>query len=95
VLARKKPVALSREDLTRLEPDEPREIEALRHQVEQLRDETLRLRAHARSQEAQIARQAALLARQSAVERELDELRGSRSWRLTSPLREARRRLNR
>jgi hypothetical protein len=44
VLARRKPVALTAEDLERLEPDEPREITAMQHHVRQLRDETLELR---------------------------------------------------
>jgi SAM-dependent methyltransferase len=43
VLARKKPVQLTVEDLTRLEPDEPREMKALFHHVEQLADEVERL----------------------------------------------------
>ena len=44
VLMRSKPVELTSEDLERLEPDEPREIMALRHHARQLRDETLQLR---------------------------------------------------
>jgi len=45
VLMRRRPVRLTVEDLTRIEPDEPREIAALQHHARQLRDETLRLRA--------------------------------------------------
>lgn len=45
VLMRRRPVRLTVEDLTRLEPDEPREIAALQHHARQLRDENLRLRA--------------------------------------------------
>ena len=45
VLLRKKPVHLTVEDLTRLEPGEPREISALQHHAEQLRRETVQLRA--------------------------------------------------
>jgi hypothetical protein len=41
---RKRPVNVSVADLQRLEPDEPREILALQHQVQQLRAETLQLR---------------------------------------------------
>jgi SAM-dependent methyltransferase len=43
VLARKKPVEITVEELTALEPGEPREIPALRHHVEQLAAETERL----------------------------------------------------
>jgi SAM-dependent methyltransferase len=45
VLLRRKPVHLTTEDLTRFEPDEPREILALQHHTEQLSRETLQLRA--------------------------------------------------
>ena len=42
IVARKKPVQLTVEDLTALEPDEPREITALEHHVEQLSEEVSR-----------------------------------------------------
>lgn len=88
VVARKRPVELTEEDLTRLEPDEPREIEALRHHVEQLASESERLRvAH--------DHQAALLEGQESQQRELEKLKASSSWRLTAPLRAAKRRLAR
>ncbi|MBO0767721.1 MAG: class I SAM-dependent methyltransferase [Solirubrobacterales bacterium] len=45
VLLRRKDVELTVEDLEALEPNEPREISALRHHARQLRDETLRIRA--------------------------------------------------
>jgi SAM-dependent methyltransferase len=45
VLARKKPVELTVEDLERVEPDEPREFVAARHHVDQLIAETRELRA--------------------------------------------------
>ena len=89
-LLRKKPVAITAEELLRLEPDEPREIAALQHNVEQLRDDTLRLRAenaHLREQ----------LAESQASDREnrrvREEIEGSTSWRLTAPLRAVRSRL--
>lgn len=86
VLARKKPVQLTVEDLTRLEPDEPREIEALRHHVEQLADETQRLRtAH--------DVQADQLKGVKGLEQALADVKSSRSWRLTVPLRVAKQRL--
>lgn len=82
---RKKSVKLTVQDLRRLEPDEPREITALEHHVEQLRDETLRLRAT----EGDLARN------KEELERELEALKASQSWRLTAPLRAAKRRLTR
>lgn len=85
VLARKKPVELTVEDLTRLEPDEPREIEALRHHIEQLADETTRLRVAHEVQAAEIA----------TLRPELQQVKGSRSWKLTEPLRRAKQRLRR
>jgi SAM-dependent methyltransferase len=44
ILLRRKPVHLTVQDLTRLEPDEPREIWSLQHNVRQLRDESADLR---------------------------------------------------
>jgi SAM-dependent methyltransferase len=86
-LLRKKPVAITEEELLRLEPDEPREIAAIQHNVEQLRDDTLRLRTentHLRE----------LLTAAEAGERDnlriREELEASSSWRLTAPLRAAR-----
>ncbi len=83
---RKKPVELSEEDLTRIEPDEPRELLALQHQVEQQRDEELRLRRLL----AEHGEQAQLLAMQ---EQRLAEIEASASWRATAPLRAAKQRL--
>lgn len=88
VLMRKKPVRLTAEELERLEPDEPREIAALQHHVEQLRDETLRIRADCEAQGIQPGGQAGL-------ERELAAVKASLSWKLTAPLRAAKRRLRR
>jgi SAM-dependent methyltransferase len=86
-LLRKRPVAITAEELLRLEPDEPREIAALQHNVEQLRDDTLRLRA-------ETAHLRELLTAAEAGERDnlriRDELEASSSWRLTAPLRAAR-----
>lgn len=83
---RKKPGNLSEEDLVRLEPDEPREIKALQHQIEQQREETLQIRRlleeHGQTQNRdQLAVQEELLA----------EMKASASWRLTAPLRDAKR----
>ena len=84
VLMRKKPVRLSEDDLTRLEPDEPREILALQHLVEQYRDETALFR-RLLAEQSQTAYQEELLAK----ERQLAEVTSSASWRLTEPLRRA------
>jgi SAM-dependent methyltransferase len=80
VLARKKPVSIDRDELTRLEPDEPREIESLRHHVEQLADETSRLR---QAHDLLVAQVEDLRPRAEALE----DLQRSRSWKLTAPLR--------
>ena len=88
-LMRKKPVDLTEEDLTRLEPDEPREILALRHQVEQHRDETLRIRGLLLDAQRQFG---AELARQEAL---VASMQASASWRLTAPLRAAKQSLRR
>jgi SAM-dependent methyltransferase len=74
-LMRKKPVQITIEEIKALEPDEPREILALQHNVEQLRDDTLRLREALAAQEKQI---------RSSYE-------GSASWRATAPMRAAKR----
>jgi SAM-dependent methyltransferase len=85
VLARKKPGAVSVEDLTRLEPDEPREIEALAHHTEQLAAEIGRLRVAHDIQAAEI----------EELKGTLNALNNSVSWRITSPLRTAKRGLKR
>jgi SAM-dependent methyltransferase len=81
VLARKKPGRISVSDLVELEPDEPREIDALRHHVEQLADESNRLRIELNDLKPK--------------EAELNGMKSSRSWQLTAPLRAAKRRLAR
>ena len=86
IVARKKPVSLTEEELTGFEPDEPREIEAMRNHVAQLADEVLRLRV------AHDVQAAELESLRPKVER-YEELLNSRSWRLTEPLRTAKRRL--
>lgn len=84
VLARKLPVSLTEEDLKRPEPDEPRELRALEHQVQQLVDETMRIRAGFEDQQRRLEEQGALLEQRH---RELHDVLTSRSWRLTEPLR--------
>ncbi len=85
VLMRKKPVALTVADLLALEPDEPREIAALQHNVEQLRDDTLRLRRSLAEKDRQVAEQQQIL----------EDMVSSPSWKLTAPLRLAKRRFSR
>jgi SAM-dependent methyltransferase len=90
VVARKKPVEISVEELAEPEPDEPREIAALRHHVEQLSAEAEGMRlAH----DELAARFNALVPREQQLRAELEAVKGSRSWQLTSPLRSARHRL--
>ena len=86
VLMRKRPVTLTVEDLTRLEPDEPREIAALQHNNEQLRDDTLRLRAAMAARDGHGG---------SVHEHALAQITNSASWRLTAPLRAAKRQVRR
>jgi SAM-dependent methyltransferase len=85
VLAQKKAVDLSVEDLTRLEADEPREIAALQHHAEQLIEDTRRLRTHAGQ----------LGAKADVLEGELASVTESASWRLTAPLRSLKARVRR
>ena len=56
VVMRKKPGRFTIEDLEALEPDEPREVLALQHQVEQLRDEMIDLRRETVSWKVRAAR---------------------------------------
>lgn len=88
VLARKKPVELGVEDLTRLEPDEPREIEALRHHARQLAEESRQLRV---AHEIQAGEIEGLRPQAEALE----QVRSSLSWKLTAPLRRVKQRLKR
>jgi SAM-dependent methyltransferase len=93
LLVRKKPVELTVDDLRALEPDEPREMTALQHHAEQLRDETIRLRADISRLEGerdQQSREARTSTGDLALYREqLRKIEGSKSWRLTAPLRDA------
>jgi len=86
VLARKKPVSLTVEELCEVDLDEPREIRALQHHAVQLGGEIARLHAHHQRYEEQALRL-------QEVEAALAGLEGSASWRLTAPLRTAKRRL--
>jgi SAM-dependent methyltransferase len=88
VVARKRPVQLCIEDLTRPEPDEPREVQALQHHVEQLAGEAGRLRTAHDAQATQLEEMTKLV-------QALEEVKDSRSWQLTAPLRAAKQRLAR
>jgi SAM-dependent methyltransferase len=88
VVARKKPVEIGIEELTRLEPDEPREIAALAHHAEQLEAEVLRLRDAHKGMEAELAPRRA---EAEAAHKQLEDMQSSRSWRITAPLRAAKR----
>jgi SAM-dependent methyltransferase len=92
-LLRKKPVTITIEELTRLEPDEPREIAALQYNIEQLRDDTLRLRedgARLRAANADLQKQIESAHAATTENVRLREaMERSTSWRLTAPLRAA------
>lgn len=132
ILLRRKQVRLNVEDLTRLEPNEPRELQALQHNIRQLRREAATLQHNIRQlrgEAAELRRSYAQLVDQvngehgelghrlvemaevkqelGARDRELrqaqedllahrawlDGIQASASWRLTAPLRLAKRRL--
>jgi SAM-dependent methyltransferase len=74
VMMRRRDVSLTRADLEALEPDEPREVLALQHNVRQLFRESPALGDRYKRDYEEI-------------KRAYDEVVTSRSWRLTSPLR--------
>ena len=90
VLLRKRPKRPTREELERINPEEPREVAALRHNIRQL---------HAESQmfhdfwQSSIGGYRGQEARAEQYRAELEALRStvetSLSWRITSPLRQA------
>lgn len=86
IVARKKPVQLTLEELVALEPDEPRELRSLRHHVAQLALETEKLRGVEGAQGEQLQGMAQL-------EKALADVQTSLSWRITAPLRAAKSRL--
>ena len=85
IVARKKPAQLTVADLEALEPDDPRELAALHHHVEQLAEESSKLRAENETRQAHIER----------LNEALKDVEASVSWRITSPLRDAKRRFGR
>jgi hypothetical protein len=89
---RKRDVELTTDDIERPD-DDPRELEAVRHNVRQLQREAMHL-------ESELAQERASRERERALhERELDEMRRgyerSLSWRITGPLRAGARRARR
>jgi SAM-dependent methyltransferase len=96
VVMRKRKGALTPADLEALEPDEPREVAALLHNIEQLHADDRRLRALLGEA---IARGDTEHAWRVAAERRVADYRHvldrSRSWQLTRPLRSLSRRFRR
>jgi SAM-dependent methyltransferase len=88
LVARKKPVEISIEELTRLEPDEPREIAALTHHAAQLEAEVHRLRDAQEGVEAELVR---CHTETETAHTLLRDIQNSSSWRVTAPLRAAKR----
>jgi SAM-dependent methyltransferase len=91
VLLRKRPVAVSAPELEAPEPDEPRELEAIRHNLEQVQAEAGRIaheRGHLRRRVVELD---GLVDRLNAGidgwERRVEEYESSLSWRVTRPLR--------
>lgn len=74
----------SREDLERLEPGEPREVDALVWSLRQARSETTILRTSHETQRGEFEQTRHELERSLS---EVQAVRDSRSWRLTRPLR--------
>jgi SAM-dependent methyltransferase len=97
VLLRRKPVSMSIEQLEWIDPSEPRELIALRHNLAQVHLESYAARTERDRLEKQVAAgtggEAALRARIEELENELSSLLTSESWRLTAPLRFAANRL--
>ena len=85
VLMRKKNVALEPADLERPEPEEPRELVALRHEMRHARQEIGQLRGDL----AWVQRRCHELdTAMAAAQQQLGAFRSSKSWRLTRPLRD-------
>jgi SAM-dependent methyltransferase len=91
VVMRKRPIDPAIVDLAALEPDEPREMGALQHNIEQLHADDHRLRellvAATTRGDAEHAARVAAEAHADDLERRLHSVVSSRSWQLTKPLR--------
>jgi SAM-dependent methyltransferase len=86
-LMRKRPGTFTPDELEALEPGEDRELAALRHNVRQLHGEVAEHRANLLAEIDSLRRHAAEL------QRAVDGLQGSLTWRATAPLRRLGRRL--
>jgi SAM-dependent methyltransferase len=100
VLLRKRPVELTSEELERPEPEEPREVLALRHNVIQLQRQlaavgeqtdaarTAELNALRESFQAELERKSVRIAQaHKATEQAVHNFKSTLSWRVTKPLR--------
>jgi SAM-dependent methyltransferase len=100
VVMRKKPVTLTTKDLERVNPEEPREITALQHNIEQLHFESKKFRDYW-AHHSQVGRENRTFAEQletevEELERQVEKLDSlvqeydnSLSWRVTRPMRAA------
>jgi SAM-dependent methyltransferase len=91
VLLRKRDVSISKADLEAIEPDEPREFTALRHNVAQLAAETIALandrNLHSTEREAVIEDRDRALAELGRIQGELQRRPDSVAWRLPNLVR--------
>jgi SAM-dependent methyltransferase len=98
-LLRKRPVDLTPEDLERPEPGDPRELEAIRHNLRQVQAEAGRIADERRQLHRRVSELDELVDRLNAGidgwEARVREYESSLSWRLTRPLRAARRLMRR
>jgi SAM-dependent methyltransferase len=98
-LLRKRPVGLAPEDLERPEAGEPRELEAIRHNLRQVQAEAGRIADERRQLRRRVSELDELVERLNAGidgwEALVREYESSLSWRLTRPLRAARRLMRR
>jgi SAM-dependent methyltransferase len=94
-LLRKRPIELTPEDLERPEPGEPRELAAIRHNLRQVQAEAGRIAEERRHLRRRVSELDELVDRLNAGidgwEARVREYESSLSWRLTRPLRAARR----
>jgi SAM-dependent methyltransferase len=90
VVLRSNGARVTREDLERVDPGDPRELRALQHNLSTMADEVLELRRSVDWLESQVAGRTEAHER---LERAHRAVLDSPSWRLTQPLRVAKRRV--